>query len=255
MEASIEMQARSAVYFGRMLWRYFGLATMVAISLTVLVLAFQLGLANVYSYALRNWHERWLQDYSHSLSEQNVLIAELVSQQMLAWRHDDPLYLTLAAKQVEWRNFYQLVISSEDNKAQQRVQNLAKAYSFYQQAANLRPTWPDTYVALASNRQAMGEPATVWFAYLAQGVAVAPKTKASLLGMVNLGIANWERLDPLQQQVVESSLVSLLENPAINRKLKREIPSALVRDRICYLLTYQGSIAQAEFCKAQSSWQ
>ncbi len=216
----------------------------------MLVSASQLGLANVYSYALKSWHERWQQDYSSQLTQDTVQIADQVGLQMLEYRHGDPLYQTLMAKQIEWRNFYQLVIATGENKSQLQLENLDEAFVHYLKAIEQRPTWPNTYVDIASNRLKSGEPATLWFGYLEQGLRIGPATRAMLVGVVNLGISNWDQLNPEQQALVTRSLKTLVDTHRMNAELVNDFDSEMVRLRVCYLLNFEGHPTRPNFCKS-----
>ncbi|MGY5451697.1 hypothetical protein ACVFI8_12235 [Agarivorans sp. MS3-6] len=251
MDASMDIPHSPSAVSKQYVWvRYLALATVAGLAIWVLVSASQLGLANVYSYALRSWHERWQQDYSSQLNQDTVQIADQVGLQMLEYRNSDPLYQTLMAKQVEWRNFYQLVIATGENKSQLQLENLDEAFVHYLQAIEQRPTWPNTYVDIASNRLKSGESADLWFGYLEQGLRIAPATRASLVGVVNLGISNWEQLNPDQQALVTRSLKTLVDTQSMKAELARDFGSEMVRLRVCYLLNFEGHPAQPNFCKS-----
>ncbi|WP_026958942.1 hypothetical protein [Aliagarivorans taiwanensis] len=247
-EAQPSRSADKRVLKGLLHW--LPLACLVLLAGWLAVGAFAVGSTNLYAYALRTWHERWADDSVTWLTRDNLQVAEQVSGSMLITGADVAFYQTLAAKQAEWRNFYQLVLASDtEDKPLVNQHNLQQAYAHYYEAIRLRPSWPDSYVAVARNRIQAGEPTDQWYPWLEQALAIAPSGLSSLMGAAELGLRFWPELSSDQRRQVSSALFTLVDYPAAMWMFNRQLVDAEARQRACALLQFSKHVAAKPFCK------
>lgn len=243
MEATVELEQDTPV--NKRSYRVASLLSLGAVTLLALWLlasGVKEGMANTYAYALRIWHERWAgSELSEQLNAGNLEVAEQVNLKMLEWQPNSPYYQTLAAKQLEWRNFYQVVLDTQDSiglsdKRALNQANLEQAYWHYLQAAERRPAWVQTYLSLASNRAQAGADIGEWYHWLALAKQVAPAAKATLLGEAELGLRYWSRLDAEQQIAATEALLTSASDPVLFHEFRRGLRNPLDRQRACGLL-------------------
>ncbi|GAB1619958.1 exopolysaccharide biosynthesis protein VpsP [Agarivorans albus] len=210
-------------------------------ALWVAVVAVQYGLANANSYAVGAWHQRWQKDLNQQLTQTNLAVAEHVTRDMLAWQANHPHYQVLAAKQVEWSNFYSLVISPDTaNKSLLKKQNLLKAQQFYLRSAELRPTWPNTYVDLAKNalyRQASSQEA---MAYLELAAKVGENAPVTLFAYVEIGLSLWPELSIEQRTTVAKALLKIEQHTFMHKGLSQAMKQPQFKQRACALYLLAG---------------
>ncbi|MDO6686116.1 MULTISPECIES: hypothetical protein [unclassified Agarivorans] len=211
------------------------------VSLWVAVVSVQYGLANANSYAVDAWHKRWQQNLSSQLTANNLDVAEQVTHDMLAWQNTHPHYQVLAAKQVEWNNFFKLVLASETaNKSILKKHNLLKAQKYYLRSVELRPTWPNTYVDLAKNALYRKAGSREAMHYLGMAREVGENAPVTLFAYLEIGLSLWPELTVAQRTQVAEALLKVEQHDFMHRGLSQAMLKPQFKQRACALYLLAG---------------
>jgi hypothetical protein len=118
--------------------RRLSILALAAVTVALLALSFQAGLASLYYFPAQFRLEQWEKSTDKPTSADLAHTAELIAN-AVRLQPDNPHYLLLSAKVNEWR-WYSGELSSAQIKANEQL---------YQQAIALRPSWPVAYADYA----------------------------------------------------------------------------------------------------------
>jgi len=205
----------------------------------IITFAVKAALANVNSYDLNAWHQRWHQRWqnetSTTFSENNMIEAGSVMQEMIDNQASHPYHLILAAKQLEWQNYFlQVNLHSSTLKPS----DSSDIEQLYKQAALLRPTWASTYVQMARNSWHNGESFSKIMLYLDLAKRAAPYTESTLLAYTEIGLKQWALLEQQQRSDVAQYALLAMKQPFLQNKVKEIMRVPVVHKRMCNLAAF-----------------
>ncbi|WP_143735665.1 VpsP family polysaccharide biosynthesis protein [Microbulbifer mangrovi] len=184
----------------RLLWpAEASLATRLGVWGLVFVLAFlgvhgtKQGLANLQVIHVENQLKYWykLGKVASPASMESALFSIERAREL---HPDNPYQLTLHARLLEWRGFSGGTSAAEDYRA---------ALSLYQQAAALRPLWPDSWAEMAQLKLRLFEFDEDLDRYLARAAALGPYTPAVHNAIVQAGLPRLPVLKALEDERME----------------------------------------------------
>lgn len=183
-----------------LLWRRRILAVVLAVAtLWLLQPVWQAGMASAHYFRVQFLLEQWNTN-SDQLTEEQYQQALQLMEATLAKEPDHPHYLLSMAKVMEWGWFKGFRPASE----------MAIVESYYQQAIQLRPTWPNAYADYAWYLSFVQFRLTDAFAQLALADKYGPYTPQVLTQTLAVVYSQWPHLNASQKalgyRVLERSL-------------------------------------------------
>ena len=155
----------------------------------------QAGMASANFFQVQNFLTEWDRN-SELLTEERYQQAEQLMTLTLAKEPQHPHYLLSMAKVLEWGWFKGFRPASE--------MELVERY--YQQAIELRPTWPNAYADYAWYLSTVQFRLTDAFAQLALADRYGPYTPQVLLQTLAVAFSQWTHLNPTQKALAYRAL-------------------------------------------------
>lgn len=185
----------------RSLWRRRVLACILAVA-TVLLFppVWQAGMASANFFRVQFLLNEWDRS-SDNLTEERYQQAQKLMEATLAYEPLHPHYLLSMAKVLEWGWYKGFRPASE----------MAIVESYYQQAIQLRPTWPNAYADYAWYLGTVQFRLTEAFDQLSLADRYGPYTAPVLLRTLSIVYSQWPHLNASQKAVGYRALARSLE--------------------------------------------
>ncbi|MCK7598392.1 VpsP family polysaccharide biosynthesis protein [Microbulbifer sp. CAU 1566] len=153
---------------------------------------------------------------------------------------DNPYQLTLQARLLEWRAYNAGEVVAEDYRA---------ALALYQQAAALRPLWPDSWAEMAQIKVRLGEFDADMDRYLVRASELGPYTPAVHLAVVQAGLPRLPALVGNQRTLLQTHLIRGFQDPRSKKQTLTLVEQYGQQPLVCQWLSGSEEVTKApKFC-------
>lgn len=171
--------------------------------------AFAWGAADAAFFRAKGWAEAW-----DNLSAQAAADGEVFRPSDADWAEAKATG-RLAAMLSPWNPEYQETLAHiyafKDNDLQAgdpaARESRLQALSYFQESAQLRPTWPYVYAEMALTKYQMGEMDAEFDRSLATAARLGPWEPDIMAVIANIGMSSWDKLSPATRELFYDTAV------------------------------------------------